>query len=150
MEIHVTDDQEKLRILQGKDDKTAYTLLKQMMKASKESSKYVQYLDTFLNMTGDERSFVRVRGFRMACAQGVHLSKEKMKEVLEVLADVLDEEKPTAVRRYLTSLYDLCVSCSQLRKDIINMVSRIEPERYGESMGPLIRKDIRKIQRTGR
>ncbi|MGM9940949.1 MAG: TfoX/Sxy family protein, partial [Bulleidia sp.] len=102
---HDMDTEEKICLLNGKDDRKAYALLKEMIRESKKSSEYVQYVDTFLEMIRDQRSSVRVRGFRMACAQGVHLETERMKEILCVLSGVLDEEKPTALRQYLASLY---------------------------------------------
>ena len=73
-------------ILQSKKNKEAYQLLLLLEKQSEESAELYPLFEDFLGLLGSESAFVRVRGFRLACAQakwdtenklGTHLDRHR-------------------------------------------------------------------------
>ncbi|MCQ2749495.1 MAG: hypothetical protein MJ246_05955 [Clostridia bacterium] len=63
--------EEKIKKLYDKDDKLAYQILLELEKEAEESNKLYKYFDELLSMLKSEKTFVRVRGFRLIC----HLAK---------------------------------------------------------------------------
>ena len=55
-------------------------------------------------MKNYQSSFVRVRGFRLCCAQAQWDSENKLERHIDELLAILDDDKPTAVRQYMSAV----------------------------------------------
>lgn len=71
--------------LQSKDNNRAYQICKEVLAKSMETNKYYTYFDEFLRLLSHPSSFVRTRGFVLACAQTPWDEEEKLEANLEVL-----------------------------------------------------------------
>ena len=59
---------DKIKMLYDKDDKVAYKNLLELENEITESNELYNYFDELLNMLKHEKTFVRVRAFRLICA----------------------------------------------------------------------------------
>lgn len=132
--------------LKDKDDKEAYACLKEMLQESESSDQYYYLLKEFIVLTEDERSYVRVRGFLLACAQYRWDKEGILKKNLDVLLTMLDDEKPSAVRQCLKGLMDVVGIDQEIDAQIEKKLERMNLRKYKESMSSLIEKDIRNLR----
>ena len=91
--------------LQNKKDTEAHQLLLQLEAQSADSDELYGYFDEFLELMKSKSSFVRTRGFRLACAQAKWDVDEKIEKNLDRLLSMLNDQKPTAVRQCLAALH---------------------------------------------
>lgn len=73
--------------------------------ASADSGELYSYFEKYLELLSHKSSFVRVRDFRMCCAQAQWDSKNKLEHHIDELLTILDDDKPTAVRQCLSALH---------------------------------------------
>ena len=59
---------DKINNLYNKDDNVSYNTLKELELIASQSNELYEYFDELLNMLNNEKSFIRVRGFRLICA----------------------------------------------------------------------------------
>ena len=133
--------------LHESDNKKAYALLQQLEMISEESSELYGYLEDFIEMTVDLNSFIRVRGFRLACSQAKWDSENRLDADLDILLRMLDDEKPTAVRQCLAALYKVVICKPNLGERILRRMDEMDLSKYKDSMAPLIRKDMEALAR---
>ena len=89
-------------------------------------------------MTEDSRSFIRVRGFRLACAQAKWDAENRLDTDLDILLRMLDDEKPTAVRQCLAALHKIVICKPNLGERILAGMDEMDLSKYKDSMAPLI------------
>lgn len=128
--------------LQNVKQNAAYQLLKQLEIESAESNQYYNYFDDFINLLDSKSSFVRVRGFRLACAQAKWDIENKIEKNIDKLLEQLDDPKPTAIRQYLTALHIISLYKPKLNEPIKNKLETMDLSKFKDSMLPLIKKDI--------
>lgn len=58
-----------IALLQDRDNKKAYALAKEIAAKSAASNEYYSYFDKFVGLLSSESSYVRTRGFYLACSQ---------------------------------------------------------------------------------
>ena len=63
------DEQKIIEMLMDKDDKKAYNFAKEISALSADSDEYYALFDGFIGMLDHKSSYVRTRGFCLACAQ---------------------------------------------------------------------------------
>lgn len=134
-------------VLQSKKNTEAYQLLLMLEQQSEESDKLYPLFDGFLDLLESKSSFVRVRGFRLACAQAKWDTENKLEAHLDRLLTMLDDEKPTAVRQCLAALGPVVGWKPDLADRIGRRLEVMDPSKYGESMAPLIEKDRQALQK---
>lgn len=91
--------------LQNKDNTKAYELLLEMEKQSAENDGLYVYFDDYIKLLDHKSSFVRTRGFRMACAQAPWDKEEKLEANFDKLLKMMDDPKPIALRQCLRALH---------------------------------------------
>lgn len=91
-------------------------------------------------------SFVRTRGFRLACAQAKWDVDEKIEKNLDRLLSMLDDQKPTAVRQCLAALHIVVLYKPNLAERIGEKLDTMDLSKYKDSMRPLIQKDIEELR----
>ena len=60
---------EIIEALKDKDDKKAYNFAKEISARSADSDEYYALFDSFIGMLDHKSSYVRTRGFCLACAR---------------------------------------------------------------------------------
>lgn len=128
--------------LQNKDHKKAYALTKEISAKSAESSEFYSYFDDFISLLDNKSSYIRMRGFLLACAQARWDKEEKLQENMDILLRLLNDEKPTVVRQCLAALQEVVLYRPKLINRIDQELSKIDLSQYKGSMKSLIKKDI--------
>lgn len=132
--------------LQNKKDTEAHQLLLQLEAQSADSDELYGYFEEFLELMKSKSSFVRTRGFRLACAQAKWDVDEKIEKNLDRLLSMLDDQKPTAVRQCLAALHIVVLYKPNLAERIGKKLDIIDLSKYKDSMRPLIQKDIEELR----
>lgn len=104
------------------------------------------YLNRFIFMLGDKRYTMRVRGFRLACRQ----ARWDTQNILDKSADkltyvMLNEEKPTALRQYISALRQLIIYKEALKPCVKSAILKLNIRKYTHSMQGVLQKDIEEI-----
>ena len=128
--------------LENKDDKIAYDNLLDLEKIAGQSDETYQYFDKFLFMLDNEKSYIRVRGFRLICKNAKWDKDNKIDNSIDKILVVLDDEKPTAVRQCLKAIEDIVRYKKDLNNKIKEKLLGINYLKYKESMQGLIFKDV--------
>lgn len=136
---------EGLEMLYDKDDKKAYHALLELEVRSAESDTLYSHIVQFLEMLAHEKSFVRVRGFRLVCAQARWDHKRVIEAHLDTLLAELEDDKSTAVRQCLAALHGLVLFLPELSQAIACKLRTLDCSKYSDSMRPLIEKDMKAL-----
>lgn len=136
---------ETINILYDKDDKIAYHKLLELEEISCNSNELYKYFNEFIKMLNNEKSFIRVRGFRLICKQAKWDIDNLINSNINKILLELDNEKPTAVRQCLAALNNLLIYKPELLKIIQNKLDKIDLSKYKDTIKPLIKKDIQNI-----
>ena len=129
-------------ILTEKDDTKAYAEVKKMMSESEKSDKYYAYLNDFVDLLGNTKSYVRTRAFLLCSKQAKWDKEEKLKSILPSMLTLLHDEKPTVVRQCLNALKEVVTYLPDTTKTIKKELKKIDLTKYKDSMSSLIQKDI--------
>ena len=95
---------DKINKLYDKDNKIAYSALLEFEKETTESNELYNYFDELLNMLNNERTYVRVRAFRLICALAKWDNEEKIEKNIDIILKVFDDTTSTSVRQYLDKI----------------------------------------------
>lgn len=137
---------DRLAELKHGKDADAYRLLLALEAESRESNALYGHLEFFISLTQDSRSYVRVRGFRLACAQARWDSDHRIEAHLDALLRLLDDEKPTVVRQCLEALQGAIAWKPHLAGPIEEKLNSMDLSRYRDSMARLIERDVEALR----
>lgn len=135
-----------MTLLKSKNNTEAYQLLLLLERESGENDGLYGSLDAFLTLLKDKSSLVRTRGFRLICAQARWDRDDWIKEHLEDILSMLDDEKATAVRQCLAALHQVVRSLPELGPRIQEKLDSMDLSKQKESMVPLLQKDIEELR----
>ena len=135
------DEQKIIEMLMDKDDKKAYNFAKEISARSADSDEYYALFDCFIGMLDHKSSYVRTRGFCLACAQARWDNAGKLDSAFDKMCALVNDEKPTVVRQCLKALHEVALFRPELSDRICAAVNSIELSNYKDSMSPLIKKD---------
>lgn len=107
---------------------------------------YASFED-FLELLDSKSAFVRVRGFRLACAQAPWDAGGKLDKNLDRLLFALRDEKPAAIRQCLTALHSVVQCKPPLRGRIIEALDALDWSGYSDSMRPLLERDAAALRK---
>ena len=133
---------EKIKNLYNEDNNSAYKTLLQLETISTESNELYNYFNEFLKMLNNEKTFIRVRGFRLICSLAKWDNENKINKNIDIILKELEDEKGTSVRQCLEKLNLILMHKIELTDIIENKVRNLELSKYKESMQFLIKKDI--------
>lgn len=136
---------DKINILYKKDDKIAYKQLLEFEILCSDSNELYKYFDIFLGMLDNEKSFVRVRGFRLICCLSKWDSDKKIDNNINKILNELDDEVSTSVRQCIKSLNILLLYKYGLYDIVVDKLNKLNISKYKESMQSLIKRDINNI-----
>ena len=134
--------EEILNILYGKETWDIWRNFQEIERSIDKSEMLYEYFDDIKKMLLDEKSHIRMRGFRIICKLSKWDRDNKTNNAIESLLNVLDDEKPTIVRQCLASLNSLLLYKPDLSNKIESKLKNMDLSKYKDSMKPLIQKDI--------
>ena len=137
--------EEVINRLKDKDDKAAYEFAKLIGAESAESDKYYCLFYDFIEMLGAKSSYIRTRGFCLACSQARWDDEGKLEAAFDKMSLLLNDEKPTVVRQCIGALHEVVLYRPELCERICEAVKAINLSRYKDSMAPLIKKDAEEL-----
>ena len=109
---------EKIDMLYDKDDKDAYNNLLELESEAAESNEIYSYFEEFLSMLNDEKTFVRVRAFRLICALAKWDIDNKIENNFDLILNELEDDISTSVRQCLNKLNLILLYKPELSKKI--------------------------------
>ena len=133
---------EKIKNLYNEDNNSAYKTLLELEFITTESNELYNYFNEFLKMLNNEKTFIRVRGFRLICSLAKWDNENKINKNTDIILKELEDEKGTSVRQCLEKLNLILIHKIELTDIIENKVRNLELSKYKESMQFLIKKDI--------
>ena len=133
---------EKIKNLYNEDNNSAYKTLLELEFITTESNELYNYFNEFLKMLNNEKTFIRVRGFRIICSLAKWDNENKINKNIDIILKELEDEKGTSVRQCLEKLNLILMHKIELTDIIENKVRNLELSKYKESMQFLIKKDI--------
>lgn len=136
---------EIMEALKDKNDKKAYEFAKEISAKSAETNEYYELFHEFIGMLNEKSSYLRTRGFCLACAQARWDSDGELDAALDKMSVLLNDEKPTVVRQCLSALHEVVLYRPELCERISKAVKSIDLSRYKDSMSPLIKKDAEEL-----
>lgn len=126
----------------NEDNNSAYKTLLELEIITTESNELYNYFNEFLKMLNNEKTFIRVRGFRLICSLAKWDNESKINKNIDIILKELEDEKGTSVRQCLEKLNLILMYKIELTDIIENKVRNLELSKYKESMQFLIKKDI--------
>lgn len=139
------NEEELFNILYDKEKRSVYREFQNIESSIEESDFLYKYFTDFEKMLLNDKSYVRLRGFKLICKLSKWDTQNNINKNIKLLLDVLDDDKPTIVRQCLSSLNYLLLYKQELSKEIENKLKNINLLKYKDSMGHLIEKDINSI-----
>lgn len=134
-----------IEILYSNDDKDAYNSLIQLENFSENNNEVYSYINEFFAMLDNQKSYIRVRGFRLISKNAKWDNDNKINKNIDKLLSELEDEKPTAVRQCLNAIKDIVKYKKELNLKIKEKLLSINYLRYKDSMQGLIFKDIEEV-----
>ena len=134
--------EEIFNIFYGKETWDIWRKFQEIESSIDESKLLYKYFDDIKKMLLDEKSHIKMRGFRIICKLSKWDKDNKINNIIDSLLQVLDDEKPTIVRQCLSSLNNLLLYKIELSEKVENKLKKLDLSKYKDSMKPLIQKDI--------
>lgn len=125
-----------------KNNNIAYKTLLEIETMTTESNELYNYFNELLKMLNNEKTFIRVRGFRLICSLAKWDNENKINKNINIILKELEDEKGTSVRQCLEKLNLILMYKTELTDIIENKVRNLDLSKYKESMQTLIKKDI--------
>lgn len=134
--------EEIFNIFYGKETWDIWRKFQEIESSIDESKLLYEFFDDIKKMLLDEKSYIKMRGFRIICKLSKWDNDNKINNIIDILLQVLDDEKPTIVRQCLSSLNNLLLYKIDLSEKVENKLKNMDLSKYKDSMKPLIQKDI--------
>ncbi len=133
---------EKLENLYNADNNSAYKTLLELETITTESNVLYNYFNNLLEMLNSEKTFIRVRSFRLICSLAKWDNENKINKNIDMILKELDDDKGTSVRQCLQKLNLILMYKIELTEIIEKKIKNLDLSKYKESMQSLIKKDI--------
>lgn len=137
--------EDKILELYNKYDKASYNNLLALEMELTESNELYDYFDELLKMLKNEKSYIRVRAFRLICALAKWDKDDKIESNIDTILNELDDNVSTSVRQCLNKINILLIYKPKLSEKVKIKLKKIDVSKYKESMQSLIKKDIDNI-----
>ena len=95
---------ERIKNLYNEDNNIAYKTLLELETITTESNELYDYFNEFLEMLNNNKTFIRVRGFRLICCLAKWDNENKINNNINIILKELEDEKGTSVRQCLEKL----------------------------------------------
>ena len=138
---------EEIKNLYNEDNHSAYQALLELETITIESNVLYDDFNEFLKMLSHDKTFIRVRGFRLICYLAKWDHENKINQNMDIILNELEDEKGTSVRQCLEKLNLILMYKPELTEVIEDKIKHLDITQYKESMQSLIKKDIDVILR---
>lgn len=132
----------KLGNLYNEDNNSAYETLLELETITIESNELYSYFKDLLEMLNNEKTFIRVRGFRLICSIAKWDNENKINKNIDFILKELEDDNGTSVRQCLKKLNLILMSKIELTDIVENKLKNLDLSKYKKSMQSLIKKDI--------
>lgn len=133
---------EKIENLYNKDSSSAYKTLLELETMAAESNELYSYFSELLKMLNNEKTFIRIRGFRLICSLAKWDNENRINKNIDIILKELEDEAGTSVRQCLEKLNLILIYKIELKDIIKDKVRNLDLSKHKESMQSLIKKDI--------
>lgn len=140
--------EEIFSVLYGKEKKEVWNRFLKIENSIEESSMIYEFFDDIKVMLQNDKSYIKMRGFRIICKLSKWDKDNKINIIIDSLLQVLDDEKPTIVRQCLASLNYLLLYKTELSSIIEIKLRNMDLSKYKDTMRSLIKKDIDYIRQS--
>ena len=138
----MTEREELLARLTGKDAKTACAYGKAITAECRKSDLYFCYLDDFAALLRHKNSLVRNRAIAILAANARWGDEDSYGAVMDELLSHVTDEKPITARQCIQALPEIAAGKPSLIPRIRAALDSADLTGYRDSMQPLILKDI--------
>ena len=136
------DREELLARLTDKDAKSACAYADKLAAESRESDRYVPYLDDFVALLHYKNSLVRNRAISILAANARWDSENRYDVLMDDFLSHVTDEKPITARQCIQALPEIAAAKPSLIPRIRAVLENADLSGYRDSMQPLILKDI--------
>lgn len=133
---------ERIANLYNEDNNIAYKTLLELETITAESNELYSYFKDLLELLNNEKTFVRVRGFRLICSLAKWDNENKINKNIDIILKELDDDKGTSVRQCLEKLNLILMYKIELTEVVEIKIKNLDLSKYKESMQSLIKQDI--------
>lgn len=138
---------EKVAELYNKNNNTAHKAMLELEILTTTSKELYDYFEELLNMLDNEKTFVRVRGFRLICSLSKWDTENKINKNINKILNELDDNTSTSVRQCLGKLNLILLYKVELTDLIIEKLNNLNVIKYKESIQKLILEDIEALKK---
>lgn len=128
--------------LMDRYDQKAYESLKILEEKSISSSEVYSFFDSFMEMFGSDKSYVRTRGIFLIAANAKWDADNKIDGIIGEFLGCITDEKPITARQCIKVLPTIAKYKPGLKNCIVNALRDADLSNYKESMRSLILRDI--------
>lgn len=132
----------KIKDLYSTDNNVAYKTLLELEALTTESDKMYEYFDDFLKMLNNNKTYLRIRGFRLICSLAKWDKENKINRNIDIILKALEDDIGASVRQSLEKIHLILMYKIELTSTIENKLRSLDLSKYKESMQSLIKKDI--------
>lgn len=133
---------ELIERLYSKDNKAAYKALQVLEAESEKSSTVYKFFDRFVEMIENSNSYVRARGIILISVNAKWDAENKIDEIIDDYLKHILDEKPITARQCIKALLSIARYKPDLVECIKEALMKADVAIYGDSMSPLVYKDI--------
>ena len=130
------------------NDMVAYRCLIELISASEKDSSIYQFFDTFVEMIGNDNSYIRTRGLLLISASAKWDSDLKIDDIIDKYLRHIMDDKPITARQCIKTLPNIAKFKPDLVDDILSALNKANPQRYNDNMQSLVYKDIKAAQKA--
>lgn len=133
---------ETFELLFDKNNKAAYKALLDLQKESEETNGVYPYMDRLSDMLDSDNSYIRTRGLVLIAYNARWDKDYKIDEIIDQYLQHITDVKPITARQYIKLLPLVARYKPELKNDILSALHKANICIYGDSMQPLVYKDI--------
>lgn len=134
---------EMFELLFDKNNNVAYKALQELQKESEKTNCIYPYMDRLIDMLDSDNSYIRTRGLVLLAYNAKWDKDYKIDEVIDKYLKHITDLKPITARQCIKMLPIIAKYKPELKTDILSALHYANVS-YGDSMQPLVYKDIQK------
>lgn len=138
------DIEKTFALLFDKDNKIAYRALQALQKESEKTDRVYPYMDRLGEMLDSDRSYLRTRALVLLAYNAKWDRDHKIDEIIDRYLEHVTDARPVTARQCIRLLPVIAGHKPELKSEILSALYGADISVYGESMRPLIYRDIQK------
>ena len=136
--------EETFELLFDKNNNVAYKALQELQKESEETDCVYPFIDRLSDMLDSDNSYIRTRGLILLAYNAKWDKEYKVDEIIDEYLKHITDVKPITARQCIKLLPIIAKYKPELKNDILSALNKANISIYGDSMQPLVYKDIQK------